>query len=41
MIVSANTDAARCHQEIADRTKAGDSRTGCTGVISYLLHGDH
>jgi hypothetical protein len=41
MIVSADTHAARCHQEIADRTKARDRRTGCIGVITYLLHGDH
>ena len=41
MIVSADTDAARCHQEIADRTKAHDSRMGCIGVIAYLLHSDH
>jgi hypothetical protein len=41
MIVSADTHAARCHQEIADRTKARHSRTGCIGVIAYLLHSDY
>ena len=41
MIVSADTDTARCHQEIADRTEARHRRTSCTRVITDLLDGNH